>query len=333
MRRAGDGGIHGLHDQSAATRDGSASRVTSSERYTRPFTTKGNGEGKSWFYEKNGRRVLHLRDGRYWRAPRPRPRPNRRKRRRESKNIVQAALHAKSAPVHGNAEEAIIVLQRSLQNALSREKNKEAAMKEVTKKLEMTEAKLRKAERQRQETQIAHNELEDATAVKLKKAHRKLEKTQQQHAAELRAREEKLDEAQRKIRKLQDTLRTHSQSKSRKKKTRPTNKTPSAGEGTTEPDAEFSYASAIFQATTEPDAEFDRACFMLSQVALPWQEVCYYSAIIIWKGSSWYHWFIRNVAIIVMIFVAKLVYDNFQGTVIQVIVFAGSCMIFKILQG
>jgi len=206
--RADVSGIHGHHDQFAATRESSGSRVTSSERYVRPFTTRGDSEGKSWFYEKNGRRVLHLDDGRYWRAPRPRPRPNRRRRRREGKSIVQAALHVTDAPQSPttDAEVVILVLQRSLRNAISREKKKEAAMAEVTEKLEMTEAKLRRAERKRKETKLAHNTELEAATVKLKKAQRKLVEVQQQHTAELSANEEKLAKAQRKIRKLQARL-------------------------------------------------------------------------------------------------------------------------------
>lgn len=294
--RADVSGLHDHHGRFAATRENSGSRVTSGERYARPFTTRGDSEGKSWFYEKNGRRVLHLDDGRYWRAPRPRPRPNRRKRRRESKSIIKAALQVTDAPKSPttDAEVVILVLQRSLRNAISREKNKEVAMAEVNEKLEMAEAKLQRARNKRKETKVTHETELEAAARKLKKAQRKLEEVQQQHTAELSASKEKLVKAQQRNRKLQETL-DDTQPQPNKEPKQPEPKQP--------------------QAVPEADSEFNYACYMLNSVALTWQEMCYYSAIIVWKGSSWYHWFIRNVAIIVMILVAKLVYDNFQSVI------------------
>jgi len=315
--RADVSGLHDHHGRFAATRETSESRVTSGERYVRPFTTRGDSEGKSWFYEKNGRRVLHLDDGRYWRAPRPRPRPNRRKRRRESKSIIKAALQVTDAPQSPttDAEVVILVLQRSLRNAISREKNKEVAMAEVNEKLEMAEAKLQRARNKRKETKVTHDTELEAAARKLKKAQRKLEEVQQQHTAELSASKEKLVKAQQRNRKLQETLDD----------TQP------------QPNKEPMQPQTVPQAVPEADSEFKYACYMLSSVALPWQEVCYYSAIIVWKGSSWYYWFIRNVAIIVMILVAKLVYDNFMWCMMQVmitcVIFAGTCMLVKIFQG
>jgi len=90
--------------------------------WLQPSTATGEGEGKNWFYEKNGRRVLKLQQGGYWRAPRPRP--NRRLRRRRAGAILQAAL-AQDKPLTlptTDTAEVIQVLQRSLQNALARER-------------------------------------------------------------------------------------------------------------------------------------------------------------------------------------------------------------------
>jgi len=278
----------------AATR-GSLLRVTSTG--WGPATTRGEREGIHWFRERNGRKVMKFSDGTYWRAPRPRPRPNRRKRRHSAKQILQQLLtpeEPQSTPT-SEAAEVVQVLQKALRNALIRE----AQCKVAAQKHSAMESKLR------------------ATRQQLQDTHKKMGQQRRKFEAELNASKEKLAETQSELVQLQE------QWWSEVKGTKPKHKK-------AEPTQPKVVAEADYIEPRQPqtDYEFNYACTMLSSAVLTWQETCFYSAVIVWQGQSWYLWSIRNVGIVVMALLAKLVYDNFQGTM-QIIFVVASYMIAK----
>jgi len=253
----------------------------------------------------------HLCDGRYWRAPRPRPKPHRRKRRKEKKTILQAALHKDSAAaVHSNAEEVIFVLQQSLRKALSVDKNKKA--EQVTEKLKMAKAKLRRAERKHQDTQI---------------------KTQKQHAAELSSRDKKLDDAQRKIRKLQEKLNAYSENKSRIQKGKQVSKAPrkqGSEQAKEAPRHLWQLEDPARWSQRTPKDNFEYAARMSSSERLhidgTWQDVCYYKAMVFWYGSSRYDLLFCGSASIILVFIlTTFVYHYFWQLIVALGVYVAFC--------
>jgi len=90
-----------------------------------PFTM-GKVEEKKWLREKNGRKVLRIRQpgrkDRYWRAPCPRPRQNRRQKRREKTKVLKAAMSQDTqVEMATDPAMAIQVLQVALRASLLRE--------------------------------------------------------------------------------------------------------------------------------------------------------------------------------------------------------------------
>ena len=167
----------------AGTRGCSAPRVTSGCRWPKPATTMGEMEGGKWFREKNGRRVMTTRDGKYWRAPRPHPRLNRRRQRRRGEQILQHALDGVPPSQTSDTTEAILVLQRALRNAHDR----------FQKMVEATTAELEKKRRKLQKATAKIDELTEQVDVALEDLC-ELQLTKAQTAAEMHHHQQELQE-------------------------------------------------------------------------------------------------------------------------------------------